>query len=150
MKTLQDLRAIAELLPPGAAVSLPREALLEVLGDVSVQTTANGDLTVAELAAHFRRSASTVRGWIEAGRFPGAYHLPSSGAVMTFKTGRLQGRQRVRVGAWRVPASALKAFASGQQETAEASSPRIRPARAARHTTAASLGDWRNGKAAVS
>lgn len=40
---------------------------------------AGGDLTVAEVAAELRRSISTVRGWIEDGRFPGAYHLPSSG-----------------------------------------------------------------------
>lgn len=33
MSTLADLRRAAELLPPGSAVSIPREALLAALGE---------------------------------------------------------------------------------------------------------------------
>jgi hypothetical protein len=96
---LDRLRQVAELLPAGASVTVSREALLEALGgDVEVQTcaTPSGDLTVTELAAHFKRSASTVRGWLEAGRFPGAY--------------KLNGRD------WRTPFASVEAFEKAQRE----------------------------------
>lgn len=94
---LQELRELAELLPPGGAVTLPREPLLEALAGAGVQTPGNvpaPDYTVAELAERFRRRPGTVRGWCEAGRFPGAY--------------RLEGR------AWRIPASGVAAFVDAQ------------------------------------
>jgi Helix-turn-helix domain len=92
VKTLADLRALAESLPPGWPVTLPREALLEMLGDVPASET--GLLTVSQIAAQLHRSPSTVRGWCEAGRFAGAF--------------KLEGRD------WRVPAHALESFLSGQ------------------------------------
>lgn len=124
--TLEQLRALAELLPPGAAVSLPREALLEALAGGSLHTSGlapapPGDLTVEEVAARFRRKPSTVRAWLEAGRFPGAYHLPASG--------KLDRKGRPRRGAWRVPPGALDAFATQE-----------RTPRSARR---AQLGAWR-------
>jgi helix-turn-helix protein len=112
--TLEQLRELAERLPDGAALTLPKAALLEALAGGSSQTSAiapapPGDRTVAELAVQFHRKPSTVRGWLEAGRFPGAYKL----------------RDRD----WRVPAAALDAFLA--QERAP------RPARGAR------LSAWR-------
>ncbi len=77
MTALDDLRQAAELLPAGASVTLTREALLAAIGTGRDETTQvlRDELTVTDLAAQFQRSASTVRGWIEAGRFPGAYKL---------------------------------------------------------------------------
>ena len=133
--TLAALRALAEQLPPGGAVVLPREALLAALADPSVQTSAlpapAGDLTIAELAAHFRRSESTVRGWVEEGRVAGAYQLPSSGKLMTFMRGPRAGTQRPRLGAWRIPRAALESFAA---------------ARANGKAHAKTLGAWRQGR----
>jgi hypothetical protein len=108
---LERLRQAAELLPPGAAVTLPREALLEALGgppDVATPATPAGDLTVAEVAAQLRRKPSTIRGWLEAGRFTGAYHLPASGKLSVPKEPGI--KPQPKVGAWRVPQSAIDAF----------------------------------------
>ncbi len=152
MTTLQDLRAAAELLPAGSAISLPRETLLEVLAEVQTSGHGGAYFTVAELAARLHRSTSTVRTWIEAGLFPGAYHLPSSGKLMTFTKGRLKGTTRVKLGAWRVPASALEAFEAGQR-THGAADPPSRPVdlvgsapRRARAGDRAELGGWRRVK----
>jgi excisionase family DNA binding protein len=92
MTALDDLRHAAELLPAGASVTLTRETLLAVIGTGRDETTQvlRDELTVTDLAAQFQRSASTVRGWIEAGRFLGAY--------------KLRGRD------WRVPLAAVDAF----------------------------------------
>jgi excisionase family DNA binding protein len=89
---LDNLRQAAELLPPGASVTVTREALLAAIGraPTAPAEAPTDDLTVADLAARFQRSASTVRGWIEAGRFPGAY--------------KLRGRD------WRVSPAAVDAF----------------------------------------
>ena len=70
-------------------------ARLEALvGEPVTPAAVDADLTVADLCAHFQRSASTVRGWLEAGRFPGAYKLPGS----------------PKHSAWRIPPAALTAF----------------------------------------
>ena len=97
MTALERLRQVAELLPTGTSVTFTREVLLEALGgtpDISAAVLA-GDLTVAEVAAHFHRSPSTVRGWLEAGRFTGAY--------------KLNGRD------WRVARAAVDAFEAQQK-----------------------------------
>jgi hypothetical protein len=101
---LERLRQAAELLPAGASVTVTREALLEVLGGPPLQTSAQpaGDLTVEQLAAHFKCSGSTVRGWLERGLLLGAYRLPGE----------------KRAGAWRVPAAALEAFRGGTRPRA--------------------------------
>lgn len=88
--TLERLRKVAELLPVGTSITLTRETLLEALKAAADVTTVPIDTTAAELAARFQRSTSTIRGWLEAGRFPGAY--------------KLRGRD------WRVPAEAIDAF----------------------------------------
>ena len=94
MTPFERLRQVAELLPAGTSVTVTREALLEALAGpgAPAQPSAEppGDLTVAELAERFRRSASTVRGWCERGRFEGAY--------------KLNGRD------WRVPPAAIETF----------------------------------------
>jgi hypothetical protein len=135
--TAAELRRLAEQLPAGASLSLDRATLLEVTAGVVEQTTH----TVATLALQLHRSASTIRGWLEAGRFPGAYHLPASGKVSK--------RGRPKVGAWRIPQAALDAF-TGRPARQEASGAtigsqadtRTRPRRA-RNGDRADLGAWR-------
>jgi len=127
--TAAELRRLAEQLPTGAALTLDRATLLEVTVGVVEQTT----YTVATLAAQLHRSASTVRGWLEAGRFPGAYKLPGDR----------------RHAAWRIPQAALDAFTTqpARQESAGAAigvrhDPQARPRRA-RNGDRADLGAWR-------
>ena len=98
MTPLERLRQAAELLPAGASVIVSREALIDALGSTVVVTSAPpaGDLTVAELSERFRRSPSTIRGWLEADGFPGAY--------------KLNRRD------WRVPLAAVEAFENQQRE----------------------------------
>jgi excisionase family DNA binding protein len=99
MTDLEQLRQAVTLLPAGASVTLTRETLLGALGaSADVCNPVAGDLTVAELAAQFHRSPSTVRAWLEAGRFPGAYKL----------------RDRD----WRVPRAAITAFVEQQRAPA--------------------------------
>ncbi len=97
MTPLDRLRQALELLPGGASITLPREALLEVLGGpVGVPSaTPPGDLTVPEVADRFRRSPSTIRSWLETGRFPEAYKLNSRD--------------------WRVPLAAVEEFENQQR-----------------------------------
>jgi excisionase family DNA binding protein len=91
------LRSLASALAPGAAVSVPREWLLELLEGSSrtPMPPTHADLTVAELCARFGRKKSAVRAWLERGDFPGAY--------------RLRGRE------WRIPPEALGAFEAAQR-----------------------------------
>ncbi len=98
MTTLADLRRLAEQLPEGAALTLPKAVLLELLPvmETPAPCPAPDTYTVATLAALLHRSPSTVRAWVEAGLFPGAYKLPGD----------------PRRAAWRVPASAVEAFAA--------------------------------------
>ena|SRR2546422_821619 len=96
--TLADrLRELAERLPPGGSLTLTRDGLLDLAavdGGQADQPAAQADFTVAELAARFHRSASTVRDWCEHGCFEGAY--------------KLNGRD------WRIPVSSLDAFLAEQ------------------------------------
>jgi hypothetical protein len=88
------LRELAEALPVGAAVSVPREWLLELLEGAAPSPVPSNvqaaDMTIADLALRFGRHASTIRGWLEKGAFAGAY--------------KLRGRE------WRIPAASLAAF----------------------------------------
>jgi len=122
VKTLQDLRELVERLPPGGAVTLPREALLEVLA--GLQTSA--EYTVAQIADRLHRSPSTVRGWCEAGRFADAF--------------KLNGKD------WRVPVVAFEAFVSGQRQQCapalRAVTRRSEKSRPRGRREATSLGDW--------
>lgn len=130
MNLLERLRALVEAVPPGGAVTIPRDWLATELDVPGVDADAGGDLTVEQLAKRLSRKPSTVRGWLDAGLFPGAYHLPASGK-RSEKTGR------AKVGAWRIPPAAIEAFRAGQQSNG---SPRRRKR--------PSLGDWRNVTAA--
>jgi helix-turn-helix protein len=112
------LRSLAEALPAGAAVPVPREWLLELLdaqGTPAVVGT-SADPTVEEIATRYGRALSTIRGWCEAGRFPGAY--------------KLHDRE------WRIPAAALEAFDAQQRRGDRASG---------RRGSCVSLSDWRTG-----
>lgn len=100
--TLDGLRELAERLPDGAALTLPKAALVEALGALHTSANPVGELTVEQLAQQLQRSPSTIRTWLELGHFPGAYHLPASG--------KEDKRGRARVGAWRIPIGALDAF----------------------------------------
>ena len=86
MDAVSRLRRVAENLPPGASVTVPREWLLEAL-----ESHGNGsaDLTVAQLAEQLGRSKSCVRSWLE-NRLLRGY--------------KLRGRE------WRIPAAALAEF----------------------------------------
>jgi hypothetical protein len=101
------LRALAEALPAGApvTVTLPREALLELLGGaVAPEPTARAavelHLTLDEAGAALHRSPVTLRGYCAAGLFKGAY--------------RMRGRQ------WRIPRAALEAFQAAEQKAYKA------------------------------
>lgn len=96
----QALGVIAEAAAPGSLVQVPREVLLELLagGQPAPETASPApDLKVEEVAAHFKRSPTTVRAWLDAGLIPGAY--------------KLRGRS------WRVPVQGLKAMSSGAHRT---------------------------------
>jgi hypothetical protein len=112
-ETAAGLRALAEALPIGAAVTVPREWLLELLAGVSeTSSVGTADPSIEEVAVRFGRAPSTVRGWCEAGKFPGAY--------------KLHGRE------WRIPPAAIATFEAA-----------LRGRATANHRHAQSLGDWR-------
>jgi helix-turn-helix protein len=125
-ETAAGLRSLAEALPAGAAVPVPREWLLELLAGSAAPTApavpsaAPADFTVAELAARFGRKPSTVRGWLDRELIPGAY--------------RFQGRE------WRIPAAALAAFEAAQRPASRPGE--IVPPRASR-AREVDLGGWR-------
>lgn len=84
------LRHLAEALPKGSALPVPREWLLELLGpapDGPPPGQPAVDLTAGEVAGLLSRKEVTVRGWCAAGLLPGAY--------------RLLGRE------WRIPRASL-------------------------------------------
>jgi hypothetical protein len=115
-----SLLAIARDLPAGAAVTVPREWILELFGEAEISTAA--DLRVRDLAERYHRSPATVRTWCELGRFPGAY--------------RFQNRE------WRVPAPSLAIFEAAERE--RAGRPRGSDATAAPAAgEVVDLSDWR-------
>jgi excisionase family DNA binding protein len=68
--TLAELRAVAEALPDGASLTLPRAALLALCATERASLDAV-DLTVAQVAAMQQRSSNTVRRWLERGQLDG-------------------------------------------------------------------------------
>jgi hypothetical protein len=117
------LRALAEALPPDAAVPVPRAWLLELLAGMKTDRSGPlpADLTVAELAVRFGRKASTVRGWLDRGLIAGAY--------------RFRGRE------WRVPAASLVMFEAEQRFGQQARAP---SAGTSRKSKPVDLGAWRH------
>ena len=98
MSLADRLRALAERLPPGGSLTLTKDVLLNLAasdGGQADQAAVPADFTVAELAARFHRSASTVRDWCEHGRFEGAY--------------KLNGRD------WRIPQATVDTFLGEQR-----------------------------------
>ena len=92
------LRRLAQALPDGSAVPVPRAWLLELLIGAerpqAAPTLPLADLTPEEVGAALHRSPVTVRAYANAGLFTGAY--------------RLRGRQ------WRIPRAALEAFQAAE------------------------------------
>jgi len=111
MSLADRLRALAERLPPGGSLTLTRDGLLNLAtsdgGPADQAAAPQADLTVAELAARFHRSASTVRDWCEHGRFDGAYKLNgrdwriTQAAVDTFLGEQRRKGPVAPLGAWR-------------------------------------------------
>ncbi len=98
MSLANRLRELAERLPPGVSLTLTRDGLLGLATEHDndpERPAARGDFTIAELAARFHRSASTIRDWCEHARFEGAY--------------KLNGRD------WRIPQAAVDAFVARQR-----------------------------------
>jgi hypothetical protein len=93
------LRALADALPEGSVVPVPRGWLLELLvgagQEASTTSRPVADMTVAQLAIVFGRRPSAVRAWLERGDFPGAY--------------KFNDRE------WRVPPAAVEAFQERQR-----------------------------------
>ena len=78
---------MAEAVPPGGSVVVPRDWLEGELQALELYPGEPGDLTVEQAAKQLQRPESTVRDWMESGRFPGAH-----------KRGKV----------WRVPRTALQ------------------------------------------
>jgi hypothetical protein len=83
---------LAEALPAGTAVLVPREWLLGLLSGQTAPASASApaDSTAKAKAACYGRALSTIRGRCETGRFPGACKLHDC--------------------EWRITAAALEAF----------------------------------------
>ena len=121
MTTRDALRTLAAQLPAETPIPVPAELLLELLATPAHTEAVPSDLTVAQVAARYGRAPSTVRGWCEANRLPGAY--------------RLNGRE------WRISASALKHFEATQQRVHS----RVpHPGTTARGKRRLTLGAWRS------
>jgi hypothetical protein len=113
------LRALAEALPAGAAVSVPREWVLALVGEVSADAV-EIDYTLDDVAAMFGRARTTIRGYCAAGLFPGAYLN--------------QGHE------WRIPRAAIRAYQ--ERERRRGQSARGTSA-APSGERSVSLSDWR-------
>jgi len=95
--TLDDLRRAAALLPAGASLTLPREAVLALVAIApasAVEAPSAADLTVEQTARAFGKAPSTIRTWLGRGEFPGAYRLHAN--------------------EWRIPASAITSLQQTQ------------------------------------
>lgn len=90
---------IAQALPDGTAVPVPRAWLLELLEGTEAPGVTSAplevDLTPEEVGAALHRSPVTIRAYCNAELIPGAY--------------RLRGRQ------WRIPRAALEAFQAAER-----------------------------------
>jgi helix-turn-helix protein len=102
------------------ALGLVANALLQAVDGLGATTAAAqvpaADLTAAEIAVRFGRRPSTVRVWLEAGRFPGH---------------KLNHRE------WRIPPAALVAF---EESARNSEAPRLTSSR----SKPANLSAWRS------
>lgn len=79
----ERMRRMLDGMPEEGQITLPVCLLRAWLEDETMleDATANGasmphpGFTVAQVAAHIGREESTIRGWVGAGRFPGAFKL---------------------------------------------------------------------------
>lgn len=103
MTARDALRTLVAALPADGAATVPCAWLRELLGDQPPadpdSTRVDVDLTVAGLARLLGRAEPTVRAWVAAGLFPGAWRL---------------GRE------WRVPAAGVMAFQERERRQAAA------------------------------
>ena len=95
---LDRLRKLAEAVPVGGAVIVPRDWLDAELQALRTGFGDGNDLTVAQAAVLLNRPESTIRDWLDSGRLTGAY-----------KTGKV----------WRVPRAALETQATGRASVDE-------------------------------
>jgi excisionase family DNA binding protein len=92
----EHLAALAAALPPDGVATVPVAWLRELLSAAPAADALVADLTVDQLAQFFGKRPGTIRGWVEEGRFQGAY--------------KLRGK------AWRVPHAAVEAFQARERE----------------------------------
>ena len=118
MTAADSLRIAAEHLPPGASITVSREALLEALNGRRNASQA-ADFTVAQVAKQFGRSKSCIRSWLEQQLLRGY---------------RLRGRE------WRVPPAAIREFEDAERNG--------RHRKRASRNRAAELGAWRKASSA--
>jgi predicted DNA-binding transcriptional regulator AlpA len=116
MDAIDRLRLLVQVAPSDGTVTV--RWLAEILEGEAPAAVAVGtpdvlslDLTVPEIAAAFGKGPSTIRTWLAAGAFPGAY--------------RLHNRE------WRIPRGAVAALQRREAERHRAAlAPRSRPTRA--------------------
>jgi excisionase family DNA binding protein len=103
---LERLRQMAQSVPPGGSVVVPRDWLDAELQALEPTSVVPDDLTVEQAAKHLHRSESTIRDWVESGRLPGAYkrgrvwRVPRTALNNGIPTGRVDNGL-ARLGAWR-------------------------------------------------
>jgi hypothetical protein len=96
----EALLRLAQALPVGTALPLPREWVLELLAGVPAPQPATTpltvDLTPEEAGAALQRSPVTIRAYCSAGLFKGAY--------------RFRGRQ------WRIPRASVETLQAAERK----------------------------------
>lgn len=101
MTLRERLEEVVAGLPEHASVTLPVGWLREQIEEADAMTGARDQplWTVRELADRYDRAESTVREWLAAEEFPGAFKVH---------------------GSWRVPADAVQRFESDDEESGPA------------------------------
>ena len=103
---LNRLRRLAEAVPAGGAVIVPRDWLDAELQALSSGLEDGNDLTVAQVAESLNRPESTILHWLDSGRLTGAYkrgkvwRVPPA-ALEKRRPGRAPADEPARLNAWR-------------------------------------------------
>jgi excisionase family DNA binding protein len=94
---------MADAIPPGGSVVVPRDWLEGELRAFEPASAEPDDLTVEQVAKYLHRSESTVRDWMESGRFPGAYKRGKGWRVPRTELQEVipNNDEHARLGAWR-------------------------------------------------